>query len=475
MQLPLSTRQTQPGTVSTTQSTTNAGGGNSVNLLNSSTNVQGAYAGSTPEGTASATALSLTLDDALSRALRHNLGQLLENEAAQQAEGQRLVARSTLMPNLNAVVRETVEQINLRTMGVEVASFPETVGPFNYFDARGTFQQTVLDFVRLNNLRSARENVEAARQGFRNARDLVVLAVAGSYMQIIAINARVEAARAQVESSRAVNKQAVDRLRVGLDARIDVTRTQVQLQTDQQRLRSLVADLDRQKLRLSRIVGLPLGQQFNIADNFPYRPLTGLTIEDALTRAAQNRADLKAAEAGVHAAEDSLKAARSERLPALQLNADWGAAGLRPTAEAHSVFTVSGSLVVPIYQGGRIHGDIEQANATLRARRAEYGDIRGQVDEDVRQAFINLNAAADQVDVAQSNVSLAHDTLRQAEHRFEAGVADTVEVVQAEQTVVQADNDYISAVFEHNLAKVSLARAMGAAEQRLGTFLAKQP
>jgi outer membrane protein TolC len=201
--------------------------------------------------------------------------------------------------------------------------------------------------------------------------------------------------------------------------------------------------------------------------------VTELNTATALSRAYRQRADLQAAQSAVRAAQASVKAARAEHLPNLTLSADWGVAGLRPDAQAHSVYSIYGTLTIPLYEGGRIRGDVEQANAVLHQRQAELEDIRGQVDEDVRQAFINLNSAADQVAVAQSNVALAHDTLDQARDRFTAGIADTVELVQAQQSVVQADNDYINAVFEHNLAKISLARAMGNAEQNLPQLLKK--
>jgi len=474
-QLPLSGKQTQAGSVATTQSTTNSGGGNSVNLLNSSVDVQGQYSGSIAAATGTGTILPLGLDYALTLALRNNLGAISETNAMLQAEGARRAARSTLLPNVDSALSENVQQINLRTLGVSISSIPSVVGPFNYFDARaGRLNQSVLDFVRLGNLRSANENVAAAKHAARDARDLIVLAVGGAYLQLIASNARIAAAMAQVESSRAVNKQASDRLTAGVAARIDVTRTRVQLQTDQQRLRSLQGDRDRQMLALSRVIGLPLGQAFSIADDFRYAPLSNLTLEQALEQANRDRADLQSAAASVRAADAAVKAAHAERLPNLALYADYGAAGLRPTTDAHGTFTVTGTLTIPLYQGGRIRGEVEQALASQHQRQAELDDLRGQVDRDVRQAFIDMNVASDQVSVAESNVELAHDTLRQAVDRFGAGVADTVEVVQAQQIVTQAENDYISAVFEHNLAKVSLARAMGGAEQGIRRFLARK-
>jgi outer membrane protein TolC len=445
-----------------------------VNLLDSSVSVQGPYSGSTPTGTNTGTTLPLSLDYALTLGLHYNLGVLSQTNTLEQAEGLRRVARSTLMPHLDTVVTENVDQINLKTLGVNVPGIRAVVGPFNYFDARaGRLSQTIFDFVRLENLRSAGETVSAAKQSARDARDLIVLAVGGAYLQLTANSARIAAAQAQVDSSQAVYQQAAARLQAGVAARIDVTRTQVQWQTDRQRLRSLLGDRDSQMLALSRVIGLPLGQTFSIADNFPYAPITDLTLPQALLQADQQRADLAAAQAAVRAAEATLHAAHAERLPTLNLSADYGAAGLRPTASAHGTFTVSGNLTIPLYEGGRIRGDIEQAQASVHQRQAELADLRGQVDRDVRQAFIDLGVAADQIAVAASNVDLAHDTLRQARDRFTSGVADTVEVVQAEQAVVQADNDYISAVFEHNLAKVSLARALGSAERGIRQFLLK--
>lgn len=456
------------------QSSSGAPAGAAISIRGNVT-VQGAYAGSVPTADNTGTVLPLRLDYALLLALRQNLGAVSEAESVRQAQGVQRTARSTLLPNVNTVVSETVEQLNLRTTGVEFAAFPLAVGPFNFFDARAArVTQAVFDLVRLGNYRTAGENLKASMLAARNARDLVVVAVAGSYLEIIATNARIVAAQAQVESSQAVYQQAADRLKEGLNARIDTTRTQVQLQIDRQRLRSLTADRDRQMLRLRRLIGLPLGQEFSIADDYPYAPQPPATLEETLAKAYRTRTDLQASQAGMRAAESAVKAAHAERLPNVMLNADYGAAGLRPTTAAHGVFEVTGTVTIPLYQGGRVRGDVEQAEAALRQRQAETADLRAQVDQDVRQAFIDLGAAADEVDVARSNVELAEDTLKQARDRFIDGVADTVEVVQAQQSVAAAHDDYISAVFDHNLAKVALARAVGDAEHSIAQLLPRR-
>jgi outer membrane protein TolC len=460
--------------VTATQETAPSSSPGSVNVIQPNVTVQPPWNGSTPSAPLTAEPVKLTLDQALALGMKYNLGSLSQSAMVMQARGQRAVARSQLLPNLNGAGSEVLSQINLRTQGVETEMFPVS-SEFNYFDFRAAkLQQTVFDLVSIENLHSASANLKASVSAAKNARDLIVLAVGGSYLRIIATKARIDAAAAQVATSKAVYKQADDRYAAGLAPRIDATRSKVQLQTEMQRLRSLQSDLETQKLALARIIGLATGQMYDVADENRYAPLDGFDLSVALKRALDQRSDLQSAASSVHAAESAVKAAHAERLPNLKISADVGVAGLRPTKDISSVYNVAGTITIPIYEGGRIHGEIEQADAALKQRKAEMEDIRGQVDQDVRQAFINLNTAADQVDVAKSNVELAHETLTQSRDRFTAGVADTVEVVQAEQAVVQADDDYITAVFEHNLAKVSLARAMGQAEQTLPQLM-KRP
>ncbi len=471
--LPLSGVTTPADAVSVTQQTSPSTAPGSSSVINSTVSVRPPFAGSTPQGTASANPIPLTLEQALSLGLKTNLGVIEQSASVQQAQAQRALAKSGLLPTFNTGLEEAFERENLKTLGVSISIIPESV-QFNYFDTRIRLQQTVLDIVKRDTLRTASESLKASLLATRNTRDLIVLAVAGSYLQLISTEARVVAAQGQVATSKAIFQQAADRLLAGLDARVDRDRAQVQYQTDLLRLRSLQADRDSQKLRLARLVGLPLGQPFTAADTFPFAPLTTFDEPTSLARAQQDRTDIQAAGSSVKAAQNNVKAAHAERYPTINLDGDFGAAGTNPPDfKATGVYTVYGLISIPIYEGGRIRADELQAKAALKQRQAELSDAHAQADQDVRQAFINLNAANDQVTVAKSNVDLAHETLTQSRDRFLAGITDTVEVVQSEQTVVQADDDYISAVFEHNLAKVSLARAMGNAEQTLPQLLRK--
>lgn len=473
-QLPLSGKGGQGGAVNTVQ-TPVPGLTSSVNTLNTSVQVQGPYAGSVA-GTAKPFNGKLSLRDAVARGLEYNLGTEGLTEAMRQARGQARVARSTLLPNLNGYLRETVEQENLAALGfrfnfhIPGISIPTIVGPFNYYDLRATLTQTVADLTALNNYRSAQELVKANEAALRDARDLVVLAAGGAYLQVQAAEARVRSAQAQIDTAQALFKQTQDRRAVGLNPQIDVNRSQVQLQTEQQRLMSLENDVAKQKINLARLVGLPVNENYEITDEIPYSPAPELSVEQALKQAFENRADLQSAEAQVRAAERVRSAAHWEHLPSLALSADYGAIGTNP-AQSHGTFTVAGTLRIPIWQGGRIEGETQEADAALGQRRAELQDVRGRIEADVRDAFLDLRTAANQIDVARNNQKVARDTLALTRQRFDAGIADSVEVTQAQESVVSADLDYITSVFAHNVSKVALARAIGKAEERLSQFL----
>ena len=195
-----------------------------------------------------------------------------------------------------------------------------------------------------------------------------------------------------------------------------------------------------------------------------------LDVDDALRTALASRADLKAAEAQLRAAVRVRTATRAERLPSLGVQADIGAIGPRFSQTEHT-YTVTGSLRIPIWQGGKASADLEMADAALDQRKAEAADLRGRIESDVRNGFLDLQAATSQLELARNNHELAQETLRLAKEKFDLGVTDSVEVTQAAEAVANAELDRITSLFIHNLAKLSVARAMGQAEQRLSEFL----
>jgi outer membrane protein TolC len=448
-----------------------AGMGTTAGYATSQSSAAGSeVTGSVPSGTATNEVLHLTLRDAITRALRYNLATIESGENARIARGQRLLALSKLLPQVSAGVSEHVEQINLATFGLKLPSVPAVIGPYSYSSADVSLSQTLFSFESIQRFRAARTAEQASQLSYNDVLDVVTLAVGNAYLQVIEASSRIEAQKAQVQNARALYDQAADEVQAGTAPRIDLTRTEVQLHTEEYNLSVSRNNFDIAKLDLSRAIGLPLGQEFDLADQLPYSDINPPSLDDALKLAYRSRSDLRAALGSEKAAGQTLSGAKGERFPVVAANGGYGDIG--PTfGQSHGDFTFQAGVNIPIFTGGRIKGDITQAEAQLRQRRAEAENIRGRIDYDVRRAFLNLNAAKEQVGVAKQNVSLANESLARSKDRFTSGVTDTVEVVQAEQALASANDQYITSLYNHSLAKLSLARALGVARTNYEQYL----
>ena len=443
---------------------------------------QSPFQGSAPEGTATAETLQIDFKDAIDRGLRNNLGLLLAGDQAQAARGERWKELSELLPNINGRVTEDVQTQSLAALGFNKlfpllspsgstkTSPPRVTPAFNYFDARASLSQSVFNFKNLERERAASESVKAAQFSYKDAREVVVLAVGNSYLQAIAAGARVETSEAQVKSAQALYDKAADQQKAGLSPAIDALRSQVELQTRQQQLIVARNDLAKLKLNMARIIGLPPGQEFVLTEKAPYQALAALPLDTYLQRAYAERADYQAAMAQVRAAELSRRAAAAGRYPTFDVDANLGDTGVTPS-QSNGTWQVTGGVNIPIFAGNRVHGDVLQADAQLKQARSQLGDLRGRIDYEVRTALLDLNAAAEQVEVARSSVDLAEQALAQSQDRFTAGVADNLEVVQAQEAVASAHESYIQSLYAHNLSKVELAHAIGDAEEGVKRYL----
>jgi outer membrane protein TolC len=435
---------------------------------------QSPFTGSEPEGKATSEVLPLNLQEAIDRGLRNNLGLLLSGDQTIMARGERWKELSNLLPNLSARVQEDVQTQSLTALGFKSNVFPfpvpRVIGPFNYFDARASVSQSLFNFKDLEKERAASESLRSAQYSYKDARELVVLAVGNAYLMAIATAARIETTDAQVKNSQALYNKAVDQQKAGLNPAIDTLRSQVELQTRQQQLIAARNDFAKQKLSLARVIGLPPGQEFLLTEKAPYQALTPLPLETYLQRAYAARSDYQAAQAQVRAAELSRRAATAGYYPSLDFNANYGDIGVTP-AQSNGTWQVNGGLNIPIFTGGKVHSDVLEADAQLKQARSQLADLRGRIDYEVRASLLDLNSAADQVEVARSSVELAEQTLTQSEDRFTAGVADNLEVVQAQESVASAHETYIQSLYAHNLAKIELARAIGDAEQGVKRYL----
>jgi outer membrane protein TolC len=471
--VPLSGRA-PAGAVAVTQNPA-PGATTGINTLNPTIQISGPYVGSIRPARRPL-AGPLTLPDALTRGLEYNLGGFSLSQTVNQAHGQRTVARSVLLPNIVANLNETRQAVSLAAFGLHFNapipgfSLPAVVPPFNVFDVRGHVSQTVMDITALNNYRAARETASADELSALDARDLVVLAVGGAYLQTLAARARVTSSRTQVETANVLHQQNVERRAVGLIAQVDVDRSQIQALTEQQRLITLQNDFAKQKISLARMIGMAPTDQYDLADYVPFATLSLDNADAAVRQAIEQRADIKSAGAQVRAAERALAAARAERLPTVTVNADYGAIGQTPS-DARGTFSVVGAVRVPIWQGGRTAGEVLQAEAAVAQRRAEFEDLTNQVEGDIRKTYLDLQATKSQVDLAEQNLKVSRESLDLTRQRFEAGVTDNVEVVQAQESVATADLDYINSVFAYNVAKLNLARQLGQADSHVAELL----
>ena len=440
------------------------------------------FQGSVPQGTASATPIPLTLGDAINRGLKANLGVLTNEQSSREVRAQRIRALAALLPTVTGTLSMTEQQLNLQALGFLFNfppslgfSIPHIVGPYSYQAALANATVPLFNWNSISNFRASRENDKAAALSIKNARDLVVQAVGNAYLQIIADGARITATQAEIDADNAVYVNAQRRHDAGTAIGIDVLRSQVELKQRQQALVAVTNQFEKDKLALGRIIGLPIGQDFVVADPSPSVPLEAMGLKDALATAYDHRPDYQAAKARVLAAQFSLRASKAERYPTLTASGFYGDEGLRFLSNSHGVFQATGTVQFNIFDGGRIKSDVLTNDAELRNRRNELENLRGQIDYEVRSALLDLKSASDQVDVARSNVDLANQSLKQSQDRFAAGVTNTVEVVQAQQAVADAHENLISAQFQYNVAKVSLARALGIAEEGIRNYFNHNP
>ena len=425
----------------------------------------GPLGGSVPTGIATPGALPLSLTDAIDRGLKYNLALVLAEQSVRSASGVRQEAMGDVLPHLTGRFGAVRQKISLEAFGF--TGFPgidsTVIGPFNVFDSR-LFVSEDFDIKGLEKVRAEGRRVEAARWTYQDTRELVVLVTGNLYLRALAEESRIVAARAELETARALHELALHRKAAGLVPGIDVLRAEVEVRSREQRLIEAETRVARSKLDLARAIGLPLAQEIQLTDPMPAPVVPPFTTEQAIEMAFANRSDYKAAQARVEAARSTKRSARGEALPGLQLDADYGAIG-QTIGGAQSTYTLVGALRVPLFQGGRVAGKVTEADAALRSAEANVQDLRGRIDYDVRVAELALKAAADRHSVAERARELAREQLRQAQDRFEAGVANNLDVVQAQETAAEAEEDVISSIYDVNLGRASLGRALGLAEQ----------
>jgi outer membrane protein TolC len=432
---------------------------------------QDSFSGSIPQGKATSEIIDLTVEDALDRGLKYNLGLYLSERATEQSRAARLRSLSDLIPVVNGGFTEQAERLNLKAFGLSLPGVPSAIN-FGLTELQASGNWNPLDLHSIANLRAASQNVKAAQFSYRDARDTVVLAVGANYLLTIANESRVAATEAELKAAQALYQLAVDQENAGLAPQIDTLRARVQLQTQQSLLIQAQNDLEKQRIALARVIGLPVQQKFRLVNRVPYHPMPEMEVQDAYERALQTRPDYQSALASLRAAQYSRDAAWQQRLPNIGFAVDYGVLGYHPDSLAPN-WTAAATLNIPIFQGGKVEADIQQADAVLKQRQAQVDNLRASIEQDIEDALLDIKAAAQQVEVAKTGLDYAQQTLEQSQDRFAAGVTNNVEVIQAQQQLASANEQYIASLYAHNIAKVLLARAIGNAEQAVKQYLSE--
>ncbi|HEY6374297.1 MAG TPA: TolC family protein [Edaphobacter sp.] len=431
---------------------------------------QDSFKGSIVQGKSTGTMLDLSLDDAIQRGLQANLGLILQNSAQNNANGQRLEQLQALLPTATGAVSINVQQVNLAAYGLTFPGLNPIVGPFQVVDFRGYLTQNLLNVSALQNYIAAKHNFAGAKLTAADARDLVVLTVGNAYLLCIANNARIEAVTAELATSKLTLDQAVAAHDAGTSPKLDVLRARVDYQNIQQNLISAKNEFEKSKLSLARAIGLPLDQEFRLTDRVPYAAFDQIDPQTAFESALKARKDLQASEEQVKSASAGKTSAWAYQLPVASFVGDYGALGTTP-GHSHSSYTATGQVTVPVLQIAKTKGQEEVASAQFEQARAKLSDQAQQINQDVRNSLLDIQAASKLVEATHSNVELANEALSEAQQRFHAGVSDNLPVSQAQSQTEQANDQYISALYQHNVAKLALARALGVAQTNYKDYL----
>ena len=421
------------------------------------------FQGSVASGEASAQPVSLSLEEAMQRGLKTNLGVILSSAQANAVRGQRISQLQSLLPSVDLSAKETVMESDLPAEGLRIPGFPTIIGPFGFTDVRASLDWSLLNMTSLRNYLAAKHNFAAAQLTAEDARQLVILTVGNAYLLALADETRVSSVEAQVATAKISLDQAVANHQAGTAPLLDELRARVDSQSLEQQLIVARNALEKDKLALARTIGLPLAQSFTLADKAPYAAFDQLDVAAAIQQAHLNRKDLAAMVEQAKAAQEQRKAATADRLPSVKVDADYGDIGVN-LRHSHGTVDATGELSVPVFKEFAFRGEAQQAQAQLDTAQAQLSDKSAQVDADVRDALLDIASSQQLVAVARSSVELANEALSEAQQRYANGVSDNLAVSQAEQSVAQANDQYVASLYRHNVAKLSLARALGAGE-----------
>jgi outer membrane protein len=416
--------------------------------------------------------LRLTLEQAVNLALKQNTtSQIAEITAAESVQDKN-VSRAALLPQANLNVGEQWQRLALAAEfgggglpglppGVV---FPGHIGPFSLFSAGVSFNGQIFDLTLFRRYQASRSAANASKLDSQSTREQVILLVVSQYIGTLRATADVQASQSRVELAQALYDQAADLQKEGVGTGIDTLRANVELQNEKQRLIEAEAQKETSVFGLSRILNLDPRQQVELADSLSFFETPQPELEASIEEGLSTRPEWKALEQQIKAAEYQKKASSESRLPSAHYSGNWTQLGVEP-AGVIPTYTYAGSITMPLFTGGRIHAEIVRADLEIQRIAQQQADLRNSIALDVKTSLINLGSARNEVQVANLGVQLSKEEVDQARDRFKAGVANNIEVIQAQDSLARANDNQIAALYRFNQARADLARAIGQMEK----------
>jgi outer membrane protein TolC len=392
----------------------------------------------------------------------------LADEALKQAQARSAEARAALLPDLEASFNYSSQTVNLAAEGlgsafkipIEGFVFPTLVGPFSVADARATAQQSVFDFSAIRRFQASKVGIAASKSDLEASSEQVAAQVARAYLEAVKGDTDVDTAQANVTLSQATLTQAENQKAAGTGTGIEITRAKVQLANDQQRLVSARNARRAAHLQLLRAMGLRLDTDLELTDKLQYVPVDAVTLETARAQALKERPDYQAQQQKESNARLSASATTLERLPTVAASANYGTIG-PGLNNAIPTYTYGISVRVPVFDGGRRDARRVESDSEYRAEKVRTTDMKEQIELDVRLALDSLTSATEEVQVAKDGLDLSESELTQARRRYDGGVANSLEVTDAQTRLERARDNQTDALYNYNLARIDLAQAMG--------------
>ncbi|HEY6267889.1 MAG TPA: TolC family protein [Candidatus Acidoferrum sp.] len=426
------------------------------------TNKQSALAGNAPTEV-----LRLTLDQAVGLALKQNPTAQIAILQAAQSEQDKNISRANLLPQASAKISDEAQKVNLLAQfggRTPFPNFPKTLGPYQVFSAGPSFGAPVFDLTLWRRYQAARDTVNASKANSLSTREQVILLVVSQYIGTLRAMANVEASQSRVSLAQALYDQAADLQKEGVGTGIDTLRANVELQNEKQRLIEAQTEREISLFGLSRLLNLDPRQAIEIADSLSFYDTPQPEVEPSMQLAMAERQEWKALESQIKAAQNQKKASSESRLPSVRFDGDFAYVGTS-TNTTLPTYTYQASVNMPLFTGGRIHAEMVRADLEIKKLEQQQDDLRNQIALDVKTALLNLQSARNEVQVANLGVQLSKEEVDQARDRFRAGVANNIEVIQAQDSLARANDNQIVALYRFNQARADLARSIGQMEK----------